>query len=91
MTVQNKIEEKIRESLNPLHMELKNQSHLHEGHAGHDGSGESHFKLVVVSESFAKLDRPARHRMIYELLEDEFNSGLHALSISAYAPDERNP
>lgn len=88
MTVYERIEEKIRKNLQPEYMELKNQSHLHAGHQGHDGSGQSHFRLVVVSKKFAGENRLSRQRMIYKILGDEFKGSLHALSITAYAPGE---
>ena len=82
------ITKKLEDSLHPDHIDLVNQSHLHEGHAGHDGSGESHFKLTVVSSAFEGISRPERHRMIYTLLVDELKNKVHALSIKAMTPDE---
>lgn len=88
MTVTNIIEEKIQQELNPHFFELKNISHLHEGHAGHDGSGESHFILIVVAEAFNGMSKIKRHRRVYDVLQAELKERVHALSIKAYTPDE---
>jgi BolA family transcriptional regulator, general stress-responsive regulator len=90
MTVEERIEKKIRKSFEPEYMDIKNQSHLHAGHQGHDGSGQSHFRLVVVAQRFEGKSRLERQRMIYKILEEEFQDSLHALSIAAYAPGEEN-
>ena len=87
MTMENRIKTKITEKLAPLALEVENQSALHAGHAGDDGSGESHFHLMVVSEAFGGMSRVARHRMIFEILAEEMKT-VHALSIMAYSPSE---
>jgi len=90
VSIRERIEEKLRKNLQPEYMELKNISHLHAGHAGHDGTGDSHFRLTVVSQKFAGLSRIERHRMIYNFLDDEFKDSLHALSINAHTPGEES-
>ena len=59
-------------------------------HAGHEGakSGGGHYRLVIVAERFTEQPLPARHRMVYEALGPLMHKEIHALSISAYAPDE---
>jgi BolA protein len=84
MSRQNTIEERLRNTLNPLHMQVVDESHMHSVPEG----AQSHFKLIVVSENFANKKLLARHREINSLLKDEFSSGLHALSIHAWTPDE---
>jgi BolA protein len=76
------IREKLTKALNPTHLDVINESHLHAGHAGDNGSGQSHFRVVVVSDSLRGLGRVAAQRKIYEILDDEMRSGIHALSIS---------
>lgn len=90
VSITEQIELKISEALCPTRLEVKNVSHLHEGHAGHDGSGESHFNVLVVSDKFTGQTRVARQRMVYDLLGDEFKNGLHALSIKAFSPEEKS-
>lgn len=72
------------QSLSPQHLELLNESDSHSGPPGR----ESHFKLLIVSEKFAGQSRVDRQRMIYQKLESELSSGLHALSIRALSPEE---
>ena len=83
MTMHARIEEKLTKAFEPLELEIVNESHKHEGHAGHDGSGESHFRIRIVSPVFAGLTRVECQRMIYEILAQELSEQLHALSISA--------
>ena len=79
-------------SLQPVQIELKNDSQKHAGHAEHLGSagftGETHYKLTIVSEQFNGKSRIDRQRMIMDLLKEEFNSGLHALEIKAKGSTE---
>ncbi len=80
------------QALNPLRLELKNDSQKHAGHVEHLGSagftGETHYKLTIVSDRFTGQSRIDRQRMVMDLLKAEFNSGLHALEIKAKAPGE---
>jgi BolA protein len=86
--MQDKIQEKLARGLQPTFLEIVNDSARHAGHSGDDGSGESHFKVTVVSLIFAGKSRVERQRMVYALLSEEFGGGLHALSIKALTPDE---
>jgi stress-induced morphogen len=83
---------KILQQLNPTAIELKNDSAKHAGHVEHLGSagftGETHYKLKIVSEVFAGLSRVDRQRKVYDLLKEEFNSGLHALELKTFTPAE---
>jgi BolA protein len=73
--------------LDPLHIELIDESHKHAGHAGaRDGGG--HYVLHIVSARFAGNNTVARHRMIYSALGDMMKREIHALTIQASAPDE---
>lgn len=83
-----KMRSKLLQSLQPLKLEIINQSALHKGHAGYDGSGESHFKLIIVSGAFEGMSRIQRHRYVRAIIEEEAEK-IHALSIEAYAPLEK--
>ncbi|XP_060209040.1 sufE-like protein 1, chloroplastic/mitochondrial [Lycium barbarum] len=84
-----RIKEKLEKELRPVELEVEDISYQHAGHAGVRGSdGETHFNLKVVSEEFEGKSLVKRHRMIYGLLQDELQSGLHALSIVAKTPSE---
>lgn len=82
------IRAKIEAGLMPSHLDVINESHLHSGHAGSPGTGESHFRLKIVAEAFAGKSRVERHRMVNALLADELAGTLHALAIRASSPDE---
>ena len=85
MAMEETIRRKLTEALNPSLLEVVNESHLHKGHAGDDGSGESHFRVMVVAEAFAGLSRVDAHRLVCKVLEKELKNGIHALSIKALA------
>ncbi len=76
-----RIEEKLREKLQPSFLEVKNNSNQHRGHLGDDGSGETHFAIVIAAEELQKLSKVAAHRKINEIIKNEFVEGLHALEI----------
>jgi BolA protein len=82
------IERRLRAVLSPTRLDLDNQSDRHLGHAGHDGSGESHFALTIESAAFAGLNRVQRQRAVYAALGDLMRERVHALSIKASAPGE---
>lgn len=88
MSLALQIENILKEKLQPTHLEVVNDSHRHKGHAGDDGSGESHFSLFVVSDHFRDLNRIERHRMIYEVLDQALENMPHAIAIKAYSPDD---
>jgi len=79
-----RIEEKISLELDPLHLEVTDESHMHSVPEG----AESHFKVLVVSEQFAEKRLVGRHRLLNTLLADELQSGLHALALHTWTPEE---
>jgi len=79
---------RIEAALAPTDLTLQDDSDQHRGHAGHDGRGESHFSLRVVSAAFAGLNRVQRQRLVYRALGDLMDSRVHALQIQALTPDE---
>jgi len=84
MTRQARIEAAVRDALEPLHLEVVDESHMHSVPEG----AESHFKLLVVSERFAGQNLVARHRTVNALLRPEFQAGLHALALHTWTPEE---
>lgn len=89
MSQQSNIERKLKEALIPERLEVINESRLHAGHQAHfDGTGESHFRIKIVSQAFAGKSRIERHRMINQLLSQELKAAIHAMAIEAYAPGE---
>ncbi|PHQ84663.1 MAG: BolA family transcriptional regulator [Thalassobium sp.] len=77
--------QEIRTALNgalaPTTLEVINESHMHAGHAGDDGSGESHWRIVISVPSLADKSRIARHRAVHAALGDGIIGRIHALSI----------
>lgn len=79
---------KLRAALAPAVLTITNESHLHAGHAGDPGTGESHFRVSIVSAAFEGASAVARHRLVYAALGDEIRAGLHALSLKTRTPGE---
>src|ERR1700758_2361462 len=88
MSTKDAIINKLREAFLPESLDVVDESHLHEGHAGHRPGGETHFRVYIVSPAFEGKSRIERHRMINALLEAELSGGVHALAIHAQAPGE---
>lgn len=76
----------LEAALAPIELRIDDRSALHAGHAGAPVDGESHFHVRVVGACFAGLSRVERARLVHAALSDEFDRGLHALSIEAEAP-----
>jgi BolA protein len=88
MTTRDVITEKLTRAFAPQRLDVVDESHRHEGHAGHRPGGETHFRLYIVSDAFQGKSRIERHRMVNELLSSELKGGVHALAIHASAPGE---
>jgi BolA protein len=76
-----RIIKKLSKNLTIKDLQVINQSHLHQGHSGDNGTGESHFEVVIAADEFRGVSRVKTHRAVNGLLKEEFNNGLHALSI----------
>ncbi len=90
MSVAETIQRKIRERLSPSILEVKDESHLHAGHAGAREGGQSHFRLLVVAEQFEGLTPVARQRLINDILREELAGPIHALAMKTQTPAEAN-
>ncbi|XP_076136960.1 bolA-like protein 1 [Alosa pseudoharengus] len=82
--VETSIRAKLTEALQPAHLEVLNESHMHAVPPG----SESHFRVLVVSERFEGLPLLQRHRLVNEALRDELSSRVHALAIQAKTPQQ---
>lgn len=80
--IEKKMQEKLTTALNPAELNIQNISAQHKGHAGDNGTGESHFEVEIVSSKFTGLSRVAAQRMVYEILSDELKGDIHALSLT---------
>ena len=81
------IVDRLRQELSAESVEIEDQSHLHAGHAG-AASGGGHYQVTVIASCFKGLNTLARHRLIYDALDDLMKKEIHALSIQAYSEDE---
>jgi BolA protein len=88
VTVAQTIERKLTARFAPVRLEVVDESHRHEGHAGAQPGGETHFNVTLVSAAFVGMSRVARQRLVYETLADELRGGVHALALATLAPDE---
>jgi BolA family transcriptional regulator, general stress-responsive regulator len=88
MSTKDIIINKLREAFLPESLDVADESHLHEGHAGHRPGGETHFRVHIVSRAFEGKSRVERHRMINAALSAELAGSVHALAIHARASEE---
>jgi BolA protein len=88
MSMKDRIAAKLTQTLHPVRLDIVDESDRHKGHAGARAGGETHYRVEIVSESFAGKSRVARHRMVYDQLGEEFAAGLHALAVRALTPGE---
>lgn len=87
--IRDEIETRLRAALAPLALDISDDSEAHRGHAGHRGSGESHFTVRLTAAAFAGQSRIARQRLVYAALGDLMAPDrIHALIIKAAAPGE---
>ncbi len=89
MAVRDTMTKKLSEAFAPDHLAVIDESHLHEGHAGHRPGGETHYRVHIVSAAFEGKSRIERHRMVNAVLAAELApNGVHALAIKAETPME---
>jgi BolA family transcriptional regulator, general stress-responsive regulator len=85
------VEQRIRERLSvlePLALDLVDESAQHAGHAGARPGGQTHWRVAIVSPRFAGQSTVARHRMVYQALGELMQHPIHALAINARSPEE---
>jgi BolA protein len=81
------LQERLQQALNPDQLEVLDESHMHHGHAGANGSGfGTHFRVRITAHTFVGKSAVARHRLVYDSLQDFMDQGLHALAIEAKTP-----
>lgn len=88
MSAENIIRDRLTSALQPIRLEIVNESEMHAGHRSSPDTGESHFRVFVVAQAFAGKSRVERHRMVTDLLKDELRQRIHAFALSAHAPGE---
>ena len=80
MSIENELKSRLQAVFAPLRLEIVNESHKHAGHSGDDGTGESHFAVVIRADGFAAMSRVARHRAVHAALGD-LTTRIHALAL----------
>ena len=88
MRIAHLIREKLTASLNPIQIEIVDESHRHTGHAGSRLGGETHFRVEIVAAAFQGKSRLERQRLVYAALKEEMSEQIHALSLVTRAPSE---
>jgi BolA family transcriptional regulator, general stress-responsive regulator len=88
VTMEQRITTRLTEALDPILLDVVDESDRHAGHAGAREGGETHYRVRIVSARFERQSRVERHRLVYGLLNAEFAAGLHALALIAKAPGE---
>lgn len=82
------IEEKLNKAFQPVYLKIKDESEKHKGHAGYREGGETHFRVVVVSDVFEGMKKIERHQKVYDLLREELRENIHALSLKTLTQKE---
>ena len=86
------LDARLRERLQPSRLEVLDESHQHAGHAGSNGTDfGTHFRVRIASPLFTNRSRVARHRLVYDALQDFIDQGLHALAIEAEETSPATP
>lgn len=81
-----RMEDKLKQSLSLSFFKIENESQQHSDH--YSGDGETHYKMLLVSPDFRGLSRIQRHQKVNQVLLNEFQEGLHALSLQVFSPEE---
>lgn len=92
MSIESKIKQKLTQEFQPSHLEVINESHLHNV----PPNSESHFKVIIVAGAFSNRSRVQRHQDVFAVLKDEMAGGVHALALHArtlqeWLADPANP
>lgn len=82
------IRKKLKDIFAPLLLEIRNDSALHHGHAGTNESGESHLRIHMIAEIFSGMSAVNRQRRVYQILSEELQGSVHALSLNLKSPEE---
>ncbi|MBU1210452.1 MAG: BolA family transcriptional regulator [Alphaproteobacteria bacterium] len=88
MSIEQQMREKLMVALEPTRLDILNESEQHAGHRSSPGTGNSHFRLLIVSPVFTGKSRVARHRLVNEILAEELGGLVHAMALRTYAPGE---
>ena len=82
-----RIRDRLHQAFDPIELEVFDESHLHVGHVGAK-SGKGHFRVLITADVFKGLPSIKRHRLVYDALGTMMESDIHALTVTARAPDQ---
>lgn len=85
MDTSQRIRDRLEAAFAPEALEVINESAMHAGHAGDDGTGESHFRVRIRATAFGDMSRIARHRAVHSALGAELVGRIHALALEISA------
>ncbi|MEQ1867665.1 MAG: BolA family transcriptional regulator [Alphaproteobacteria bacterium] len=88
MTIAETIRTKLEAAFAPEKLDVRDESEMHRGHAGHREGGETHFRVAIVSATFEGLSRIDRHRKVHAVLDAELRDRVHALALTLLTPEE---
>ena len=88
MSIADRIRDKLTEAFAPMELSVEDESAKHAGHSGARPGGETHFRVRIVADVFASMNRVERQRRVYAVLADEMNDRVHALALTVSAPGE---
>ena len=81
MSIAEEIRQKLEAAFGPQHLQVINESDRHVGHAGHDGSGESHYRVKIAAPALGAMSRIERHRAVHAALGKDLVARIHALAL----------
>ncbi|MCA8880108.1 MAG: BolA family transcriptional regulator [Rhodobacteraceae bacterium] len=81
MSVADEIKARLEGAFSPTRLVVVDESDAHRGHAGHSGSGESHFRVAIAAPGFAPMSRVERHRAVHAALGADLTGRIHALAL----------
>ncbi len=87
MTMEERIREKLQKNFTPIVLDVIDDSEAHRGHGGYREGGGTHFNVIIKAEAFNGLNRVGQQRLINKALAQEFEDGLHALSLVVQSAD----
>lgn len=87
-SVESRLRAALMSALAPVRLDVLNESDLHAGHRSSPGTGNSHFRVTVVSPQFRGLNRVARHRLVNAALSGLLGNPIHALALETLSPEE---
>lgn len=88
MTMQDTLRSKLTANFSPESIDIVDESYKHRGHAGFKPEGETHFKVAMVSTQFEGKSRVERQRMVFDVVKEEMQTRIHALSLHLQTPQE---